>query len=86
MPLVVSVRAAALGAMPQGSVHTAAFERSRWRGGRSACDTSRVMDRPADSKPHLFAVAQVPWWSYVLFFVVVGLVIWFSDDFVRPAF
>jgi hypothetical protein len=59
---------------------------SRWRGGRCACDTSRVMDRPGDIKPYLFTAAHVPWWSVVLFLIVVGLVIWFSDDFVRPAF
>jgi hypothetical protein len=44
------------------------------------------MDRPANIKPHLFTRARVPWWSYVLFFVVLGLVMWLSDDLARPAF
>lgn len=43
------------------------------------------MDLP-DTKPHLLTVAHVPGWSIVLFLIVVGLVLWFSDDFVRPAF
>ena len=49
------------------------------------CHTSAVMDLP-DTKPHLLTVAHVPGWSIVLFLIVVGLVLWFSDDFVRPAF
>ena len=34
----------------------------------------------------VFSPARVPWWSIVLFFVALALILWFTDDVVRPAY
>lgn len=47
---------------------------------------NNVMTRLENTKPHLFARARVPWWSYVVFFLVLGLIMWLTDDLVRPAY
>jgi hypothetical protein len=39
-----------------------------------------------EDKPNVFARGRVPWWSYIVFFTVLGLIIWFSDNFVTPAY
>ena len=34
----------------------------------------------------VFSPAHVPWWSIVLFFIALALILWSTDDFVRPAY
>lgn len=39
-----------------------------------------------EDQPNLFTRGHVPWWSCIIFFIVVGLILWLSDNFVTPAF
>jgi hypothetical protein len=46
----------------------------------------RTSERPMEDKPNLFTRGRVPWWSYIIFFIVLGLILWLSDNVVTPAF